>query len=123
MIREYSRNGRYAKAARKYLETKLQTVTIPVLLVTVTYWADEGAREAGMKAQAIWDSIWDYTHLLPDGWTAKWLTGDSGESGFAMAVPLGWESAPPADSLTVRMSSRGIDWREATMEETRGLFD
>ena len=81
---------RYEKAAQASLRARLQSTKDPIMLWTVSCWADEAARAAGKKTE-LYASLYDYSNILPSGWRTRWLqTG--GDSRMMHACPPGWAS-------------------------------
>jgi hypothetical protein len=82
---------RYQRIAKKAIAVLLARQTEPVLLFHVSCWADEAARQRG-KVRDLYDSLWDYEHLLPEDWTVKMLKTERPLSdALAMAVPRSWK--------------------------------
>jgi hypothetical protein len=86
----YTRWGKYAQACQKAAGFFLQERKEPVLLSDLTSVMDTGARVVGMKGE-FGDSIWDYTHLLPVGWSCWWMKKPGHTGAVVLALPPGYK--------------------------------
>lgn len=80
---------KYEKIAQKAIAARLATSTPPVMLFTISNWADSAAQAAGKKYE-LYPSLHDYVVLLPANWAARWLKGKGNQRNddvFLCAVP------------------------------------
>lgn len=85
---------RYQKIAAAHVKAELEARgRKPMVLFDVTCVADMAAREAGKKRD-LFESLYDYTVLLPADWTTAWLSTSDSPTADSMVyvVPVDWKS-------------------------------
>jgi hypothetical protein len=81
---------RHSEIAKRHVEKFLDGREEPISLFRVSCIADQAARGAGRKKD-LFQSLWDYVEILPEGWHVRWLSWDGGTSREANCIPPGWQ--------------------------------
>jgi len=92
---------RMLRTVRTSLARQLADQTSPIMLYDVSLMADRTARREGRKTD-LFDSLYDYEALLPEGWGCAWLSASDSPTADSIlyCTPPGWrEGQDRSDSL------------------------